>query len=184
MKRIRLALLLALFCALWQQVALAEDVNIQGSMVSRNGDLVLKTRIPRFVNPELVNVLRSGVAITVNYELRVYRKTPLPNFVTERKINHKKSLAYSVQDDIYIMQSPGLVVKNPDLTVVLESFYAEDQILVGKSSEFKPEPAEYFLKFRLATETIKLYPPLSLIFNLIEIYNFKTSWKKMELEPK
>jgi hypothetical protein len=160
------------------------DKDLKGSIGLRGNEVILWTSTPKFVNTELVNVLRSGVALTVSYEVRVYQNGFFSWMVIKKKLTYQKSLSFDIQANIYVMRSPGQVVKNSDFKTVLESFYAEDAITIGRVAEFKPGLADHYIRYRLSTETIKLYPPLSLIFSFIDIYNFTTSWFTLDMEKK
>ena len=162
----------------------AFEKELKGVVVVAGPDIVLRTSTPRFVNAELVSVLRSGVSLTVNYEVYIHENGFLSALFLKKKVFFQKTLAFDIQENIYVMRTPGQVVKNNDLKTVLESFYSEDDIVLGKTTEFKPQLSDYYIRYRLHTETIKLYPPLSLIFSFIDIYNFTTSWFTLDMEKK
>ncbi|GEM_PF-5416501 len=162
----------------------ALDRDLTGVIVQDHSQVMLRTSIPKFINPELINVLKAGVTISVVYEVKISKKTFLPNFVVDKKLTYKKSLAYNIQDNIYVLQAPNQSYKKSDLKKILDDFYSEDIIVLGKRDEFLLDQVSYNVRYRLTTETIKLYPPLSIIFGFIEIYNFTTAWKTLELDKK
>lgn len=180
MKRILFFIIIMCFVT----VGFAFEKELKGVIVAAGSDVVLLTSTPKFVNTELINVLRSGVSLTVNYEVDIYKNGLFSRMFLKKKVNYQKSLAFDIQENIYVMRAPGQIVKNNDLRTVLESFYTEDAISLGKFAEFKPRLSDYYIRYRLSTETIKLYPPLSLIFSFIDIYNFTTSWFTLDMEKK
>jgi hypothetical protein len=139
----------------------------------------LKAVMPRFLNNELVSIVKAGMPVTIIYEIRIFRKGFfLFHLTPEKTINYRKTIEYRIQNNVFTVTTAEQVYRNSELNDILGIFYDTDRIpLAG----FQPsaDPSEYYLDCRLTTESIDLYPPLSWVMGIV--VNYKTKWIRIDL---
>jgi len=170
MKILKIIIFSTLFFSL---LVFADNKKIQYSITNEADLMILKLTIPAYLNSELVDVLNTGIDMSLVYSVSVYKKRfPFSQHILKKK--YKKRLSYNVQSRIYSLIFRDKVVKSLNLKEILETFYEPDNLPLLKKTELKPKN-KYFCVFQVKMEPLKLYPPLSLVFNFIDIYNFKTA---------
>jgi hypothetical protein len=137
---------------------------------------------PRFINTELLKILKAGVTISAVYEIRVFRKNALSLYIFPYKSYvFRKSIDHNVQNDIYSLNLLGDVRRSNDLSGSLEDFY-RNELLDLKGCVLEEPAAKYFCKIRFRMEELKLYPPLSLVVNMVDAYRYATDWVETGME--
>lgn len=135
--------------------------------------MILKLTIPAYLNSELLDVLNTGIDLSLVYSVSVYKKSfPFSQNIFKKK--YKKRLSYNVQSRIYSLIFRDKVIKSPNLKEILDTFHEPDKLPLLKKTDLKSKN-KYFCVFQVKMEPLKLYPPLSLVFSFINIYNFKTA---------
>jgi len=177
----RLPLITLLLLGLVLRLEAADDKWSMTAVVSSNAVMV-RVDAPPVVNDELLKLLRTGVSISLRYQFELYAKSGIPIYIFPLKtVGWTKTLEYDMAADIYVLTSPAGVIKDDSLRDIIEVFYRPDFVPVcgGSLADYR---ARYWTRGRARLETIKLYPPLSLIFGLIDIYNFTTPWMEPEVK--
>ena len=170
MKILKIIIFSTLFFSL---LVFAENKKIQYSITNEGNLLLLKLTIPAYLNSELLDVLNTGIDLSLVYSVSVYKKSfPFSHNIFKKK--YKKLLSYNVQSRIYSLSFRDKVVKSLNLKEILETFYVTDNLPLLKKTDLKSKH-KYFCVFQVKMEPLKLYPPLSLVFSFIDIYNFKTA---------
>lgn len=168
------ALLTALLSAVPAVGASATDLTMR--VVRSGSGAYVEATMPDFFTSEIVGLLKTGVAVSVRYEVAVHPGGwwgrllwPLAVF------DYGKRLEYSPEANVYVLTTPQGTVRIGGVEAALARFRETDRIPLPEGG-WKTEPASYRFRGRMRMETVKLYPPLSLFVGLMDVYNFTTRW--------
>lgn len=145
----------------------------------QGGTPYIEARMPEFLTSELIGLVRTGVAVSVRYDVLAYGRgmfgrTPWPVAV----FGYDKRLEYSPEANVYVLSRPGLTVRLGSLEAALARFREPDRIALPES--VRRSLGEHRLRGRMRMETLRLYPPLSFFVGLLDVYNFTTRWVDVE----
>lgn len=137
---------------------------------------------PDFFSSEIASLVRTGVPIKINYDIRINKKGFFGgSFSVPESGQLYRSIQYDISDNSYVLILEGIRIRKKELKEAIRELYRPAEIKLSILLHKHVQPGDG-LKCRLTMESIRLYPPLSLVFNMLPIYNFKTLWQYFPLD--
>jgi hypothetical protein len=148
--------------------------------------IFLYAKLENAFNPEIKRVIDSGIQATFNFIIELREKSAL-FFWLDKKIKQIKiahRVFYNILEKKYILE-----LKEKKEKFIFTSDFKKAQHLVERIEKVKvihinqlSSKKFYYLRIRVEVNSIELYPPLNLIFNVFTPYwNFKTKWQSSSL---
>lgn len=154
-----------------------QDINIikkvNGEIISL--DIILNKKIP----DEIFGYLKNGVKITIVYHVNLFEKKPF-YFIVDSAILKKEitiSVRYNMWQKVYYVEFDNEHYKFNQLEEVKNKIINLQNVFLINSSQLEKD-GKYYCKVKADIESIKLFPPLSWIFDLVTTREFDTSWKE------
>ncbi|MDD5065931.1 MAG: DUF4390 domain-containing protein [bacterium] len=151
--------------------------------VRTNNKIIVSVALDNDIPAEIFDYLHNGVKVTIVYTVNLYKITPFFYFSDSKivEIDYKKIVQYNIWEKAYYLeegktkfkfQTKGEINKK---LMELNSLFLTDEDKLDKTES-------YYIKVKVNLESVKLFPPLSWIFDLVTVRGFQTSWKTKDLK--
>lgn len=139
-------------------------------------------RIKNKLPAELVNYVREGVKISINFHIEFKSQSIFPDEVV-RKIYVNKIVYYDIWNEIYVVEEKGRVLfSDENIANVLEFIEYSIPIYVCPKDEIEPNK-KYYFKTRLTIQFMEVHPHLNIFFNLLMAMRYRVSWIQSKTIP-
>lgn len=143
-------------------------------------DSSIDTPLPQ----EIIELLKNGVKVTITYYINL--KETQPFWMLKDKIivskNVKKIISYNMWEKTYICEdsiSGKIVIKDEkNLQDIIKNI---KNVKVASLKELKDKDGLY-IAVKAKLESLKLFPPLSWIYDLVITRSFETPWNYKKIK--
>lgn len=145
--------------------------------------LIVSASIDTPIPDEIIDLLKNGVKITIVYYIHILEKRPFW-MIFDKTIyekNVKKVITYNIWEKIFYLKEGSNTYKIKTEKELQNRLMNISNIKLLKISKLKGKK-ELYLKIKAKLESIKLFPPLSWIYDLVITRSFETSWKKKKIK--
>lgn len=153
------------------------------SIIRTNDKLYISARldIEKSILAEVFELLHNGVKVTIVYIINIRNKRPFYMLMDSniKTINYKKIVKYNMWEKQYYLIDGKKKEKISDKKEVNKKLRKINKVFLINESELTK--GEYYLKIRASLESVKLFPPLSWIFDLVYSRGFETPWANKKI---
>ncbi len=154
------------------------------TIIKTNNKLYINARldIDKNILEDVFELLHNGVEVTIVYMINIYKEKPLYLLVDSniKTINYKKIIKYKLWEKQYYLTDGGKSQKISDRKEINKKLKEINKVFLINENEFKK--GKYYLKIKASLESVKLFPPLSWIFDLVYSRGFETPWTSKQLK--
>lgn len=145
--------------------------------------LIVSASVDTHIPDEIIDLLKNGVKITIVYYIHILEKRPFwlifDKTIYEKSI--KKVVTYNIWEKNFYLKEGSDIYKIKTEKELQNRLMNISNIKLIKISKLKAKKGLY-LKIKAKLESIKLFPPLSWIYDLVITRSFETPWKKKRIE--
>jgi len=138
----------------------------------QDGFLNTKIFVQKKLNNEMKDSITNGIEGKIKYEFSLYLKNEGFTLFGDTLVE-KKIITFNAK---YELSSKKIFLYNESLVVELSSFDELENLIFQTNFDKIFElgkTGKYYVKFNFYFDTVKLFPPFSLILFFINIYNIK-----------
>jgi len=175
--------LLLLFLLLPSFFLQAQNIMID-NIISTNDKLYISAHLTGNFPEDIYTYLENGMKITLVFHVEVFDKKPFYlNFFNKSVVikTVKKIATYNLWEKTYYIKEDKKILKFNSRNDFFKSVSKITNVFLLSNSELK-KLEHPVVKISSELESIKLFPPLSWIFDLVSVREFKTDWVEKELK--
>lgn len=157
---------------------------IKSINISTNSNiLIVNSSLDKNISNEIIDLLKNGVKITIVYNIKVVEKKPFwmifDEVIYEKDV--KKSVNLNIWEKKFYLNDNG---KNIELDNIKDLQNLLKKIVDIKTISVKnlKDKNDIYIKVKAQLESIKLFPPLSWIYDIVLTRSFETSWKEKKIK--
>lgn len=177
----RLLYLVGIFFFIVTCLNAQEIINI--NLKKTNNKIYLSAELDEDIPKEVFELLHNGVKVTIVYYIKVYKETPFYFFSDSKikDIEYKKVVKYNMWEKVYNLKENEKKVKISSKKEINQKLKQLINIFLIKGGKLSKKDKCY-VKVKASLESVKLFPPLSWIFDLVFMRGFETSWEIKNIE--
>ncbi|MBN1898352.1 MAG: DUF4390 domain-containing protein [Spirochaetes bacterium] len=173
--------IIVLFCLL-PFLSLAQEIK-EIKISTNQSYLSISSTLDQPISGEIIDLLKNGVKVTIVYHIQVQEKRPFfllfDKTLAEKTV--KKIVTYNIWEKMFHLAEDEELYKLKSEEELQKKLMCILDVKMIPMSELK-EKKNCYIKVRAELESIKLFPPLSWIYDLVITRSFETSWKKKDIK--
>ncbi len=165
--------------------------NLQGESIEivkiyKDGNKLYMDGVVKEILPEdIINYLKNGVKVTLVYYIEIRERKPF-YFLFDTTIyskSYKKVIYYNLWEKKYYLKFENKILKLKSVKELNENLQNIKRLYIINYDKIKNKKNLY-IRLKVKLQSIKLFPPLSWIFDLVTVREFETKWAEKDLNVK
>jgi len=153
------------------------------TLKNTNNKIYVSAYLDEDIPEEVFEYLHNGVKVTIVYEIKLYAKRPF-FFLTDsriKSITYKKNVKYNMWEKVYVLVEEHHKEKIAAQNEINARLKKIENIFLATMDDIKGED-DCYVKIKASLESVKLFPPLSWIFDVVSKRGFETSWESKDIK--
>ncbi len=151
-------------------------------LTEKSNKIYISAGLEKDITGEIFEYLHNGVIVKIIYIINVYKEQPF-YYIRDSVIESilvEKSIRYNLFEKQYYLTDGSEKIKISSRKELNKRIKKINDIFVINKNKLKD--GEYYLKIRAWMESLKLFPPISWIFDIVSNRGFDTSWVRKEIK--